>query len=87
MLLFISFHCSRSASLYENVLNMLKQKSIIDSMANTSKYVTSSKEDMGTPLSTYYKTQVREKYADEVIYNDSVFFLPVINKIFEMTKI
>ena len=75
------------ASLYENVLNMLKQKSIIDSMANTSKYVTSAKEDMGTPLSTYYKTQVREKYADEVIYNDSVFFIPVINKIFEMTKI
>ena len=75
------------ASLYENVLNMLKQKSIIDSMANTSKYVAAAKEDMGTPLSTYYKTQVREKYADEVIYNDSVFFLPVINKIFEMTKI
>ena len=75
------------ASLYEKVLNMLKQQSIIDSMANTSKYVTAAKEDMGTPLSTYYKTQVREKYADEVIYNDSVFFLPVINKIFEMTKI
>lgn len=75
------------ADLYERVLNMLKQQSIIDSMANTSKYVASAKEDMGTPLSTYYKTQVREKYADEVIYNDSVFFLPVINKIFEMTKI
>lgn len=75
------------ASLYEKVLNMLKQQNIIDSMANTSKYVTSAKEDMGTPLSTYYKTQVKEKYADEVIYNDSVFFLPVINKIFEMTKI
>lgn len=75
------------ASLYEQVLNMLKQQSIIDSMANTTKYVTAAKEDMGTPLSTYYKTQVREKYADEVSYNDSVFFLPVINKIFEMTKI
>lgn len=75
------------ASLYEKVLNMLKQQSIIDSMENTSKYVTAAKEDMGTSLSTYYKTQVQEKYADEVIYNDSVFFLPIINKIFEMTKI
>ncbi len=75
------------ASLYEQVLNMLKQQSIIDSMTNTSKYVNAAKEDMGTSLSTYYKTQVREKYSDEVPYNDSVFFLPVINKIFEMTKI
>ena len=75
------------AALYKDVLNMLKQQSIIDSMANTSKFVTAAEEDMGTPLSTYYKTQVKEKYADEVIYNDSVFFLPVINKIFNMTKI
>lgn len=75
------------ASLYEKVLNMLKKENIIDSMANTSKYVTAAKENMGTALSNYYKTQVREKYADEVPYNDSVFFLPVINKIFEMTKI
>lgn len=75
------------ASLYKEVLNMLKQQNIIDGMANLSKYVSAAEEDMGTPLSTYYKTQVKEKYADEVIYNDSVFFLPVINKIFNMTKI
>ncbi len=75
------------AALYKDVLNMLKQQSIIDGMANTSKYVAAAEEDMGTPLSTYYKTQVKEKYPDEVIYNDSVFFLPVINKIFNMTKI
>ena len=75
------------ASLYKEVLNMLKQQSIIDSMANTAKYVSAAEEDMGTPLSTYYKTQVKEKYADEVPYKDSVFFLPVINKIFNMTKI
>lgn len=75
------------AALYKDVLNMLKQQSIIDSMLNTTKYVTAAEEDMGIPLSTYYKTQVKEKYADEVIYNDSVFFLPVINKIFNMTKI
>ena len=75
------------ATLYTEVLNMLKQQSIIDSMANTSKYVSAAEEDMGTPLSTYYKTQVKEKYADEVPYKDSVFFLPIINNIFNMTKI
>lgn len=75
------------AILYKEVLNMLKEQSIIDSEANTAKYVSAAEEDMGTPLSTYYKKQVKEKYADEVPYKDSVFFLPVINKIFNMTKI
>ena len=75
------------ASLYKEVLNMLKQQSIIDSTANTAKYVSAAEEDMGTPLSTYYKTQVKEKFTDEVPYKDSVFFLPIINKIFNMTKI
>ena len=42
---------------------------------------------MGTPLGTYYTSQVKQKFEEEVIYNDSVFFLPVINRIFEMTKI
>lgn len=75
------------ASLYKEVLNMLKQQGIIDSAANTAKYVSAAEEDMGVPLSTYYKTQVKEKYTDEVPYKDSVFFLPIINKIFNMTKI
>lgn len=75
------------AALYKEVLSMLKQQGVIGNDLDTEKYVTAAEEDMGTPLSTYYKTQVKEKYADEVIYNDSVFFLPVINKIFNMTKI
>ena len=61
--------------------------SIIDSTANTSIYVNKVTEDMGTPLDTYFKTQVKEKYQDEVLLNDSVFFLPIINRIFELTKI
>lgn len=75
------------AELYDSVLTMLKRENIIDRAADTSKYVGSAKEDMGTPLATYYKTQVKERFADVVPYADSVFFLPIINKIFEMTKI
>jgi hypothetical protein len=73
--------------LYKDVLNMLKKERIIDSTANTSIYVNKVTEDMGTPLDTYFKTQVKEKYQDEVLLNDSVFFLPIINRIFELTKI
>lgn len=73
--------------LYKAVLDKLKQERIIDSTADTTKYTKEAKKDMGTPLTTYYKSQVKEKYGDEVFYNDSVFFLPVINRIFELTKI
>ena len=75
------------SSLYEIVLHLLKKENIIDNTADTNKYVSVSEENMGTLLSTYYKTQVKEKYSDEVIMNDSVFFLPIINRILEMTKL
>lgn len=73
--------------LYKTVLDKLQQERIIDRTADTSKYTKEAKKDMGTPLTTYYKSQVKEKYGEEVFYNDSVFFLPVINRIFELTKI
>lgn len=73
--------------LYQDVLNMLKQEKIVDSTADTLIFVRKAMEDMGTPLDTYFKTQVKEKYQDEVILNNSIFFLPIINRIFELTKI
>ena len=75
------------ATLYNGVINMLKRNGIMDGTDETSKYIKSAEEDMGTPFSTYYKTQVKEKYTDEVLYKGSVFFLPIINRIFEMTKL
>lgn len=75
------------AELYKMVLDLLKQERVIDGTLDTVKYVNKANEDMGTPFTNYYRTQVKEKYGEEVIYNDSVFFLPVINKVFEMTKI
>lgn len=74
-------------ALYKSVIDLLKQEKIIDSAANTKKYIEAVAADMGTPLSTYYKTQVKEKYGEEVVYNDSVFFIPIINRVFEMTKL
>ena len=74
-------------TLYKAILDLLKKEKIIDASANTKKYLDAAAADMGTPLTTYYKTQVKEKYGEEVVYNDSVFFIPVINRVFEMTKI
>lgn len=78
---------SKLASLYKDIIDLLKQKSVIDGKENTSKYVNCADTEMLTSLSTYYKSQVKEKYSAEVHYNDSVFFLPIIKRVFEMTKI
>ena len=74
-------------ALYKSIIDLLKQEKIIDSAANTKKYLDAAVTDMGTPLTTYYKTQVKEKYGEEVVYNDSVFFIPIINRVFEMTRL
>ena len=73
--------------LYKDVLDLFKREHILDNTANTSVYVEATEEDMHTPFKTYYKSNVKEKYGEEVVLYDSVFFLPIINKIFEMTKL
>ena len=75
------------AELYKDVLALLKKQQVIDNTVDTAKYVNQAAADMGTPFSNYFKTQVKEKYQEEVLFKDSVFFLPVINQIFEMTRI
>lgn len=74
-------------NLYKDVLDLLKKEHIIDNTADTMKYVNLAKEDMATPLNTYFTSQVKQKYQPEVELYESVFFLPIINRVFEMTKI
>lgn len=74
-------------TVYKGVLDLLKKELIIDNTANTLQYVEKAAEDMETPFRTYYKTQVQEKYGDEVELFDSIFFIPIIDRVFEMTKI
>lgn len=73
--------------LYKEVLELLKTESIIDNTENTSIYVEKSLEDMGVDLSTYFKSQIKEKYQEEVPLYESIFFLPIIKKVFELTNL
>ena len=75
------------AELYADVLTLLRNNNIIDGTTNTRVYANKAAEDMGTPLDTYFRTQVKEKYEDEVLFKGSVFFLPIIQRIFELTLI
>lgn len=77
------------AGIYKDVLTLLRNSNVIDSTANMSIYSHKAAEDMGTPLDTYFRTQIMEKYngQDEVQLNDSIFFLPIIQRTFELTLI
>lgn len=74
-------------SLYKRVLDLLKQEHIIDNTANTKVYVDAAMKDLGTPFKTYYQSQVKEVYQEEVPLFDTVFFLPIIDRIFDLTNL
>lgn len=76
-------------SLYKEVLEMLKEERIIGNTADTRRYVEAANLDMGVPLDTYYTSQIQEKYKNngDVTLYESVFFLPVIDRIFTMTNL
>lgn len=74
-------------NLYKDVLDLLKKEHILENTADTQSYVSMAKEDMGTPLNTYFTSQVKQKYQPEVELYDSVFFLPIIDRVFRMTNI
>lgn len=74
-------------SLYKKILDLLKQEHIIDNTANTKSYVDVAMKDLGTPFNTYYQSRVKEVYQDEVPLYDSVFFLPIIDRVFDLTKL
>ena len=74
-------------TLYKEVLDLLKKERILDSKSDTTSYVRCANEDMGVPLATYFKSQVEQKFSEEVELFDSVYFLPIIDRVFQMTKI
>lgn len=75
------------ADLYKQILGLLKKEHILENTADTLSYVNKAKEDMLTPLKTYYKTQIKDKYQAEVPLYESLFFLPVIDRVFNMTNL
>lgn len=74
-------------NLYKKILDFLKQEHIIDNTANTRLFVEAAMKDLGTPFNTYYQSRVKEVHQDEEPLYDTVFFLPIIDRIFELTNL
>lgn len=74
------------ASLYKSVLQLLKTNHIIDGNIDTSQYVNTAMEDMSVALTTQYQKK-KDENSEDAIYTDSLFFLPVVGRVFEMTQL
>lgn len=74
--------------LYCSVLDILKRHGVVDNSVDLNLFKNNVKLGYDDNLSTHYRSDVKEKYTndDDVCY-DAVFFIPVIDKIFELTTI
>ena len=74
--------------LYCSVLDILKRHGVVDNSVDLNLFKNNVKLEYDENLSTHYRSDVKEKYTndDDVCY-DAVFFIPVIDKIFELTTI
>lgn len=74
--------------LYCSVLDILKRHGVVDNSVDLNLFKNNVKLGYDENLSTHYRSDVKEKYTndDDVCY-DAVFFVPVIDKIFELTTI
>lgn len=75
-------------NLYASVLDILKRGGVIDNSTDINVFKLNAETGYAENLSTHYRSDVKEKYTnDEDVCNDSVFFIPVIDKIFELSKL
>lgn len=74
--------------LYCSVLDILKRGGAIDNSIDLNIFKENAKVGFDENLSTHYRSDVKEKYTnDEDVCNDSVFFIPIIDKIFELSNL
>ncbi len=74
-------------NLYSSVLDILKQGGAIDRSLDVRPFKAEATKDYEANLKTHYRSDIEQNYDPEDVCNDSVFFIPIVDKIFELTKI
>lgn len=70
------------------MLDILKRGCVIDNSVDLNLFKSNAMTNYKENLSTHYLTDVSQKYTnDDDVCNDAAFFIPVVDKIFEMTKL
>ena len=60
---------------------------MIDNSIDLMHFKDIASSDYTEDLSTHYRSEVTEKFNTEDVYNDSVFFIPIIDKVFALTQL
>jgi hypothetical protein len=82
---YIEAEIDKFHQIYEDVLRFLiKQKEISIPVEKMMKAVTSEVKDS---LKTRFQTEIINKYTDDEGFNDTLFFLPIVQSLFNLTKI
>lgn len=74
--------------IYLKILSLLKNKGIIDRALDVTPFTSIINDNFENNFSKHFRSEVKEKYvADDDVCNDSVFFIPVIDKLFDLTRV
>ena len=74
--------------LYGDIISFLKKSGIIDSKEDVTMFTKDINENYDNNYTTHFQSEVKEKYKqDDDVCADSVFFIPIIDKIIELTKV
>ena len=75
-------------ALYVNILSVLKKRGVIDNSTNTIAFTEHINENFENYYTTHFLSEVVEKYKqDDDICTNAVFFIPIEEKIIELTKV
>lgn len=73
--------------LYCSALDVLKRHGVIDKSMDVNAFKSEASTHYEENLKTHYRSDIEQSYDEEDVCNDSAFFIPVIDKIFELTKL
>ena len=74
--------------LYVDILGLLKREGIIDRAEDITMFTDDINKNYDNNYTTHFLSEVIEKYKqDDDVCADSVFFIPIIDKIIELTKV
>lgn len=75
-------------AIYKQILSLLKNKGVIDRSMNVLPFTDIVDNNYDNNLSTNFRKEIAEKYlAEDDVCNDAVFFIPVVDKVFELTRV
>lgn len=74
-------------ALYRKLLHILIRSGELENFNSTEEILETVSANLGDSLTRNFKTQVVEALNDNEVYHDSLFFLPIIDNVFNLTDI